>query len=47
MYTVFDEMSCEIVLETTDEKAARDEAYNRQCVLFKDGKVIHDYSCDY
>lgn len=47
MYTVFDEMSMSVLLETTDLKQAREMAYNHQCVLKKDGKVIHDYSCDY
>lgn len=47
MYIVFDEMANEEVLKTEDLKEAMDEAYNRQCILIKDGKVIHDYSCDY
>ena len=44
-YTVYDEMACQVLLKTTDEAAARDKAYDHQCVLFFDGKVIHDYSC--
>ena len=47
MYKVFDEMAGEILLETTDEKEARAVAYNHQCILALDGKVIHDYSCDW
>ena len=44
-YVVFDECAMDVLLETTDETAARDKAYNHQCVLFLDGKVIKDYSC--
>lgn len=44
-YTVLDEMAMEVLMETTDEKVARDKAYNHQCVLMKDGIVIRDYSC--
>ena len=46
-FTVYDEMACEVLLKTTDEKEARAKAYNHQCVLLKDGQVIHDYSCDW
>jgi len=46
-YTVYDEMGCEVLMNTTDRKEAEDCAYNHQCVLFYDGKVLHDYSCDY
>jgi hypothetical protein len=45
MYTVVDEMSMSVLLETSDFTQARDMAYNHQCVLMKNGKVIHDYSC--
>ena len=47
MYTVYDEMACAVLLETKNEKEAREKAYNHQCVLMLDGKVIHDYSCDW
>ena len=46
-FIVYDEMACEVLLKTTDEKEARAKAYNHQCVLFKDGHVLHDYSCDW
>ena len=47
MYTVLDEMACEVLLKTEDEKEARAMAYNHQCVLMLNGEVIHDYSCDW
>jgi hypothetical protein len=46
-YVVFDEMAMEVLLETADKKAAEDKAYDHQCVLSCNGKVIHDYSCEY
>ena len=46
-YTVFDEMASEVLLTTKNEKEARAKAYNHQCVLLYNGKVIHDYSCDW
>lgn len=47
MYTVYDEMACEVLLETKDEKEARKVAYNHQCILMLDGIVINDYSCEW
>lgn len=47
MFIVFDEMSMFILLKTKDEKEARNMAYNHQCILMFNNKVIHDYSCDY
>ena len=47
MYTVLDEMACEVLLKTENEKEARAMAYNHQCVLMLNDKVIHDYSCDW
>jgi hypothetical protein len=44
-YVVFDEMAMEVILETVDKKVAHDEAYNHQCVLMLNEKVIKDYSC--
>lgn len=46
-YIVFDEMANSVLLVTTDEKEARDKAYNHQCVLMKDGVVVTDYSCNW
>jgi hypothetical protein len=46
-YVVFDEMAMEVLLETTDKKEAEDKAYNHQCVLSCNGKLVHDYSCEY
>ena len=47
VYTVFDEMAMMELLKTENEAEARAMAYNYQCVLLLNGKVIHDYSCDY
>ena len=44
IYTVFDEMAMEELLRTEDEVEARTKAYNHQCILKKNGKVICDYS---
>ena len=45
MYTVFDEMAFEVLLTTEDKKEAFETAYNYQCVLMFNGKVIRDFSC--
>jgi hypothetical protein len=45
MYKVYDEMACAVILETPDKKLAHDEAYNHQCILMLNGKVIKDFSC--
>lgn len=46
-YTVYDEMGGEVLLTTENKGEAEAKAYNHQCVLFFEGKVIHDYSCDW
>jgi len=45
MYTVLDEMAMQIILTTEDKKIAVETAYNHQCVLMLNGKVIKDFSC--
>ena len=45
MYTVYDEMACQTLLETDNKQDAYQTAYNHQCVLMLDGKVIRDFSC--
>lgn len=46
LYTVYDEMACEILLETSNLKTAQKKAFNYQCLLInnKTRKVIKDYS---
>lgn len=48
-YRVLDEMSCEVLLETTNLGEATDKAWNHQCVLINadSNTVIKDYSCDF
>jgi len=47
IYTVFDEMAMSELLRTDDKTEAQEKAYNHQCILMKNGKVLKDYSCDW
>lgn len=47
IYSVFDEMAMMELLRTENEAEARAKAYNHQCILKRNDKVIHDYSCEW